>query len=360
MTNRRTFVGQVAAGLLAAALIVPTAAAAEPAATVVVDGLDNPRGIDIGANGTIVVAETGGGRVLRVRTNGTTSTVMSGLPSLVTEEGATGVHNVSLTGNGNLFILTGEAEAGTTDPFWTLFRKPITGGKARVVAEIDAYQATDPDPTDVDQPPFPTQSNPYGLESVGGARLVTDAGNNDLLLVGPKGGVQTVARFPIEIVATDHLPFDIGAAFIPAEAVPTTVAIGPDGAWYVGELKGFPFRPGSSNIWRIEPWARGATCDDDTSDGCSRWATGFTAITGMEFAPDGTLWVASMVKGGLFGFFSGGDSVGALWHVDGATRTEVAEGELHLLGDVAVSKRGAVYVTTGSVTTDGAVVRIHP
>lgn len=346
--------------LVALLAIAAPAGAAEPDVTVLVDGLDNPRGIDIGANGRIVVAETGAGRVIRVGADGSTATLAGGFPVVVTPEGASGVHNVSVNGNGNLFMLTGEAEAGNDDPFWTLFRQP-GGGKLQTYSDILAYQATDPDPTDVDDPPNPTQSNPYGLVSVGASKaLITDAGNNDLLLLSSKTGIVTVARFPTELVATDHLPFPFPVPQVPAEAVPTTVAIGPDGAWYVGELKGFPFRPGSSNIWRVEPWARGATCDDDESDGCSRWATGFTAIVGLEFAPDGSLYVGEMVATGLFSFFAGGQTVGALWHVDGGSRTQVATGQLHLIGDVAVDRRGSVYVTTGSVTADGAVVRIAP
>ena len=52
---------------------------------------------------------------------------------------------------------------------------------------------------------------------------------------------------------------------------------GPDGAIYVGELKGFPFRPGSSNIWRIKPNAEGAWCSVNSKDPtrkCSLYKTG--------------------------------------------------------------------------------------
>ena len=116
----------------------------------------------------------------------------------------------------------------------------------------------------------------------------------------------------------------------------------------------------ASALHGIAPWARGATCHGDTSDGCSLWKTGFTGITGMEFGPDVSLYVADMIKGGLFGFFTAGDTVGALWRVKGASKTELAPGELHVLADVAVDRNGTVYVTTGSVFPDGAVMRINP
>jgi hypothetical protein len=65
--------------------------------------------------------------------------------------------------------------------------------------------------------------------------LVTDAANNDLAAVTPAG-----RRLGTEAVSTDHLPADQKppVASINAEAVPTTVAIGPDGYAYVGQLGG--------------------------------------------------------------------------------------------------------------------------
>jgi hypothetical protein len=39
----------------------------------------------------------------------------------------------------------------------------------------------------------------------------------------------------------------------PAQAVPTSVVLGPDGAYYVGLLGGFPFAPGTSPVYRIDP-----------------------------------------------------------------------------------------------------------
>ena len=79
----------------------------------------------------------------------------------------------------------------------------------------------------------------------------------------------------------------------------------------------------------------------------------------MEFRPDGSLYVAEMIKNGLFRFFTAGDTVGALWQVKGASKSELAPGELHVLADVAVARNGTVDVTTGSVFPDGAVMRIN-
>jgi len=359
LRHRRHLAAALVAGALVAGIPGTTGAAT---VTVVASGLHSPRGIDIGANGRIVVAETGAGRILEVQP-GTERVLAAGLPVLVSPEGeATGVTNVTLTGSGNLFAITGEGPADSTEPFQTLWR--VGTGNVRALAAIGSYQATDPDPTDLDEPAFPTQSNPYGLTSIGASSvLITDAGNNDLLLRTASGRIVTVARFPSEPIGTAHLPPFFGIPpniQLPAEVVPTTVAVGPDGYWYVGQLQGFPFTPGASDIWRIAPWARNATCDADTSDGCEKWMSGFTSIIGIDFGPDGSLYVAEMVKSGVLNFFLGLDDVGALYRVKDGVKTELAAGQLHLVGDVAVSPKGAVYVTTGNVTTDGAVVRVSP
>ena len=96
--------------------------------------------------------------------------------------------------------------------------------------------------------------------------------------------------FDLQSVATDHLPADFPGGPLPpaldAESVPTTVTIGPDGAIYVGELKGFPFRPGTSNIWRIKPGAEGAWCsvnEPDPTHMCSLYSDGYTAIQDIAF-----------------------------------------------------------------------------
>ena len=43
---------------------------------------------------------------------------------------------------------------------------------------------------------------------------------------------------------------------IDAQPVATSIAVGPDGAFFVGELQGFPAPTGASRVWRIEADAR--------------------------------------------------------------------------------------------------------
>ncbi len=351
---RRTLGAAAIPALLLASLVAGPAGAADT--VVVASGLNNPRGIDVGANGRVYVAEAGTGRILRLVAGGT-AVVARNLPSAEVMEGeVSGPVNVAATGNGNVFALIGAGPRDVDDRFATVRR--VTGVK-REIADIHHYQASDPDPFDTEG--LPNDSNPYGLDAIGAGRLlVTDAANNDLLLVKANGRVRTVARFPIHVVSTADAPIPGLPPLLPAEVVPTTVAVGPDGYWYVGELTGFPFAVGASRIWRISPKARNAVCDDDTSDGCSLYAEGFTAITGMAFGPDGSLYVVEIAKNGLFGLFTGGDATGALIRVKDGVRTELAAGKLTAPADVAVSRRGTVYVTNKSVMPDGEVIAIRP
>jgi hypothetical protein len=142
------------------------------------------------------------------------------------------------------------------------------------------------------------------------------------------------------------------------------VAIGPDGAWYVSELKGFPFIKGTSRIWRIEPGTENATCDPlhPSTGPCTSYATGFTSVIDLAFGPDGTMYVLEIVKEGLLGAeIFGEPPIGALWAVKGG-KTELAPGTLLAPGGVAVGFNGSLSVTTGTVfgPGGGGVVRINP
>jgi hypothetical protein len=359
------------AAAIALGLSVIGTASAETV-TVVASGLDNPRGIDVGANGRIYVAEAGAGRIA-VIAKGKVSTFVGGLPHLTSPEGeTTGVVNVDAHGNGNVVAVIGAGPQDVDRRFDTLFR--ANPRPRKTLADIQAFRNAHPQPTcdpagevelwcDNDQPPNNTDSNAYGVARLSGSRtLVTDAAGNDLLLVGPKGRITQVARFPNHLVSTSHLPPAVGVPpdiHLPAEIVPTSVAVGPDGYWYVGELTGFPFTPGASRIWRVAPWARNVTCDEDATSGpCVVYATGFTSVIDLQWGPDRALYVAEMVKGGVGNLFFGGDTTGAIYRLKNGVRTEIAAGQLQLIGGIAVT-RHAIYATTFNVSPDGGqVVRI--
>ncbi len=101
-------------------------------------------------------------------------------------------------------------------------------------------------------------SNPFDVTAFGTKRaLIADAGANAVLIANRRGGLDWIATLPDEVVSTDNVKTLAGcpdappefAEFcelpdkIPAQGVATSVAIGPDGAYYISELKGFPGTP---------------------------------------------------------------------------------------------------------------------
>lgn len=176
----------------------------------------------------------------------------------------------------------------------------ISNGTARLIVDLFAFEAArNPDGND------PFDSNPYDVATLDQRNaLVADAGGNDLLRVNSNGKVEVMAVFPDELVSTANIKTlagcpDSGAGFcflpdmMPAQAVPTSIAIGRDGSIYVGELKGFPGPTGESNIWRVARNANGAQCG--ISPQCVKvFDGGFTSIVDLEFGRDGKLYVVEL------------------------------------------------------------------
>jgi hypothetical protein len=180
----------------------------------------------------------------------------------------------------------------------------VVHGQPRDVANVGAFEeAVNPDLGEVD-------SNPFDLARIGGGRvLIADAGGNDVLLLNRRGRLRWVATLPNQNVPTANIKDLVGCPNpdpefgdicnlpqrIPAEAVATSVAVGPDGAYYVTELKGFPAPLGKSRIWRIRPGVRHVRCRVGArGSGCSLVADGFTSIVDLTFAPDGTAYVVEI------------------------------------------------------------------
>ncbi len=273
-------------------------------------------------------------------------------------------------------------------------RKAAHSKQFQPVADLVAYQESDPDPYNTEGDPG--ESNPFSIAALpNGDALVADAAGNDILRVTRKGKVSTVARFTPELIPTDHLagielPPEIEGELpdplppvIPAEAVPTSIAVTKD-AIYVGELKGFPFRPGSSHVWKIDLRADGATCGEPlpgpaaatsagangrhgkpgkpTKPACTVAYDGFTGIQDITFDKAGRLYVLEIAKDGVLAFEAGLGSgqfpPAVLQRVDrNGARTELAPGQISQGGNVEVVHHGAVYVTDG-MFTGGRLLRI--
>jgi hypothetical protein len=180
----------------------------------------------------------------------------------------------------------------------------IVGHTPHEVANLGRYEKkVNPDGGEID-------SNPFDLAKLGAKRvLIADAAANAVLVANGRGKVNWVATLPDEVVSTENVksladcpnpPPELADVCdlpdeIPAQAVSTSVAVGPDGAYYVTELKGFPAPLGESRIWRIEPGTRHVHCDPEATDSpCTVVADGFTSIVDLSFDAEGTARVVEL------------------------------------------------------------------
>ena len=158
-----------------------------------------------------------------------------------------------------------------------LVRLPLAGGSVQSIADLTAYEgAQNPDGGLVDSNPFKLLLNPAG------GYLATDAGANAVFGVTAAGVVSTQSVLPPR---PNPLPF--GPPVF--QSVPTAVALGPDGAYYIGELTGFPFPSGAANVYRIDPTTGTRTVAH----------AGFTNIVDLTFDPAGNLYVLQISTNGL-------------------------------------------------------------
>jgi hypothetical protein len=217
-----------------------------------------------------------------------------------------GINDLGPIGRSSWWAVRGAADGQQgTDVGQGVYR--VTRGSVRKLANLFEFEvANNPAP-----PAETPESNPFDVHSLDGEHaLVVDAAGNDLLRVDDEGVVDVVAWFPAELVSTADLKALLGCPgsgagpcftpdLLPAQPVPTSVAVGPDGYYYVGELKGFPAPQNESRIWRVAPWASWAECGNDPD--CELlFDGGFTSIIDMAFGPDGLLYVVELDENSWF------------------------------------------------------------
>lgn len=325
-------------GVAVTALATASGASAAKVETVA-RGLDNPRSVAVGQDGAVYVANAGRGgrqcqgkgddrmcvgntgRIVRFA-NGQTTTLAKGFVSAAEPGGvfATGVDGVSVSPDGKVYAVTTSGPPEAIKSLPAAVRRQtgrlleVNGGSFSPVARIDQLEWRN----NFDKVRGDRNSNPYAVLALPDRQIVVDAGANAvfevrgtqvrLLAVIPKNGK--------------------------AQAVPSSVALGPDGNLYVGELAEGAGK-GKARVWRI-PAAGGTPVVH---------ATGFTAITGVAFGPDGSLFVTEFVRD-----FRKEDFRGRVVRVapDG-TRTFLGGKTLLGATGAAVDSTGAVYVSNYSV-----------
>jgi hypothetical protein len=365
--------------LLGAALVVTcgisAAAASGPATgTVVMSGLDNPRGLTfVRAGGSdkdkkdddeggglrgwaLYVAEAGRGggpgathcitlprgpagfpacpgatgAVSRL-IGGVQERVLTGLPSWALPDGseATGPMDVSFRNRRHGYVAIGLGAENVS------FRAALGSGFGWIVrfrpdgswsydVDVTAYEVVaNPDGGILD-------SNPNGLLAGAGRRYVVDAGANALLRVR-RDGISTVAVFPSR------------AQGRPTDSVPTAVARDRKGTLYVAELTGVPFAAGTANVYRVR---RGGGEPEI-------FATGFTTLIDLDVDRAGNLYVLEHSSGPVF--FGG---TGTLWRIDRSGNRKALVTGLIRPTSVVIGPDGAAYISNrGIAVGTGEVLR---
>lgn len=351
--------------LLALTVVMPVFAnGATYVSREVMSGLVTPRGLAFGPDGGLYVAEAGSGGTgpsvvlgngatvflghtgaLTRLLGGVQERVVTGLPSVATTTGldAGGLQDIvfdkagvayGLIGFGSDAVQRNASLLPTGSVFGTIVRMPLGGGALQHVADIAAHEsALNPAGGAID-------CNPFGMTlTATGDFLVADAGANDLVKATSAGVVSTLAVFPAR-----PNPLPVGPPVF--QSVPTTVAIGPDGAFYVGQLTGFPFPPGAANVFRV-----------DSNNGSIAVAyADFTNIIDMAFDADDNLFVLQVSSNGLASALGPGS--GLLLRIDALTgeRTIIASNELAFPGSLAIGPDGTLYVSNHTNLPTGGQV----
>jgi hypothetical protein len=369
----------------------PSAASPDARASIVMCGLDNPRGLAFGPEGALYVAEAGSGGqgpcvVMPNATlcygptggvsrlwHGAFERVVTGLPSFARStdgQRAIGPQDVAMLGPGTAHVTIGlenDPAFRETKPEFSGFGRLVRfkpDGTWQFTADIAAFEtAHNPDdrsdlercaPGDPGPCPY-LDSNPFGLLALHGGHLVTDAGANTLFRLAANGDLSLVAIFHSR--GTDTEPPRT------TDAVPTTVVEGPDGAYYVGELTGVPFAAGTANIYRVVPGDAQQTFL--TTEAC---VSGFKMIIDMTFDVEGTLYVLQHSTGPTMGVLPGvlirvapdRTQSDICAQYQRGTRTTLVTGLTRPTGLVA-GEDGALYISNrGTSAGVGQVIRFKP
>jgi hypothetical protein len=352
---------------------------------VVASGLDNPRHLTVGPDGNLYVAEAGHGgdtttgscyattdpesgqpvvncagptgAIAKVTPAGVKSIALGGLPSVADPqgpEGASGPAAVTFGADGKMRVVVQDTDVAPylADPTHSIPAQPghdgtnpYSGGTNNLLGklvtaavgsasgtwtstDIAAFEgANNPDGVTTDPVTNPGMENPwdsdpYAVTPYHGGYAVVDAAANDLLWVDPLGGIHVLAVFPSQPELTPPGFLGPDPVLVPAQAVPTSVVVGPDGALYVGQLVGVPSLPGTAHVFRVaNSVSAGGVATQVTP---TVFADGFSSISDLAFDAQGRLLVLEIDVNGLLDQ-SNPPASGALIRIEnGGSKTTLA------------------------------------
>jgi plastocyanin len=340
---------------LALALVAPSAFAqsATPALSAVAGGLINPYGFAFGAGGQLIVAETGTGgdqpapedvpapagpylggltgRISRIDA-GCPVPLAADLGSARAESGQTlGPSAVAVIGD-TIYALLAGGGAAHANPDQPAGVYDVTSGSPALIADLGAWLRANP----VVAPPaegFDPDGQWVAMAAApdGASLVVVESNSEQVVRVGLDG---TIARMA-----------DLSAG----DSAPSSVAVAPDGATYVGNMSQPPYATGSASVIRIG------------SDGAAEtiWS-GLTLVSGIAIDGRGTLYAAE--------FSAGRDrppviqpGTGRIIRQTGVDTVEEVATQLNLPTAIAFGPDGALFVSLPLVGADagtGVILRV--
>ncbi|MEL7039489.1 MAG: ScyD/ScyE family protein [Cyanobacteria bacterium J06592_8] len=372
--------------------------------------LNNARGMTIGPDGTLYVAEAGigggvtsansipspnipgldlylgdTGAISQVSTDGTVTPILTGLASLALADGsnAVGVQDITFDASGTPYLLFGAVgdparrdrslndlagnpysadEVLGAEEFGSLYQADFTTGELTKLADLAEYELlNNPTGGEID-------SNPNGLAIDGDTLYITDSGANNLFAYSlSENQLQQSTTFEPEFVSFESLQFPEGLGpppaapndptspvtqdpVFPLQYVPTGVDVGPDGNLYVAEFGGFPFPEGRSEITQIDANGQQTT-----------YASGLIQVTDVAFASNGKAYATvfateSFVLGGDTGKVVEIDTDGSVETILDGNEVEGVE----LLVNLTVGDDDSVYVASRGDGPDSTIFQIDP
>ncbi len=297
------------AAVVASGAGVQTLAQLPASTTVYASGLQGPRGLAFGPDGSLYVAEAGLGgtkstvgtctqvpapvgpykggltaRISKIDKSGHRTTLTSGLPSAAGPKGTLGVADLTFL-NGELYTETAGGGCSHGNPSFpnSLLRVDPKTGKWTSVANLSHALVQYPARyTSADD--YEPDGSWYGMISYNGRLYAIEPNHGQVFVITTAGSVyQTI---------------DISAS--QGHIVPTSL-VADDQVLYVGNLNLFPIDPQWAKVMTI---ARDISVPTplpgfDVGNSFERWKVvsskaGFTTITSMKIGPDGLLYVLEL------------------------------------------------------------------
>jgi hypothetical protein len=330
--------------------------------TVLASGLNNPRGLAFGKDGSLYVAEGGRGgsqstvglcpqvpaagpytggftaRISRISPKGVRTTVAEGLPSSQTNPALGSL----VSGVADVTFVRGRLEALISGAGCSHGLKDTSNGVIRVrdngsttqVTNLSAFLAANPIATP-DLADFEPDGTWYSMVAAGGDLYALEPNHQELDRVSGNGHITRVVDFSKTFPGnTDWRG-------------PTAIARYRD-SLYVGTLTPFPIRVGAAEVFKVDP----------KTGHFSVFADDLTTVLGLAFGKEGALYVLETSVGPG----NPAPGLGQIVRIKGHHRTTIATG-LNVPSAITFGPDGNLYVSAngfGAPPGAGELLKITP